>query len=325
MKLGYGLKRLALALSLSLATLGSAQAAPLQVGFSDWPGFVAWQIAIEKNWFKEAGIDVNFQWFDYSASLDAYAAGKLDAIAATNGDVLVTGSSGRKSIIVMANDYSDGNDMIIAVPGISSLSELKGKKIAVETGLVDHLMLLTALKQVGLSEKDVTLVNTKTNETPQVLASGSVAAIAAWQPSSGQALREVPGSRPLFTSREAPGLIYDVLAVSPESLKEHREEWKRLISVWDRVVAYIRDPKTRDDAVAIMSARVGLPPASYTKLLKGTHLLTIEGNREIYKRTEGLSSLLGSTRNADAFNIRYDVYKTPQNVPSYLDASLIQP
>lgn len=325
MKIKSILKVFAVALSLSAATLGAAQAAPLQVGFSDWPGFVAWQIAIDKDWFKEAGVDVNFQWFDYSASLDAYTAGKLDAVGTTNGDALVTGASGRKSIIILVNDYSDGNDMIIAVPGVTSLRELKGKKIAVETGLVDHLMLLTALEKVGLSEKDVTLVNTKTNETPQVLASGDVTAIAAWQPSSGQALRELPGAKAIFTSREVPGLIYDVLAVSPESLKEHKEEWKRLISVWQRVVAYIKDPKTRDDAVAIMSKRVGLSTTAYAKLLNGTHLLTIEDNREIYSRTEGLSSILGSTRNADAFNVRYGVYKTPQNVPTYLYDGLIQP
>jgi allophanate hydrolase len=35
-----------------------------------------------------------------------------------------------------------------------------------------------------MSESDVTLVNSKTNETPQVLASGQVDAIGAWQPIS---------------------------------------------------------------------------------------------------------------------------------------------
>ena len=54
-------------------SLAQAEAAPLQVGYSDWPGWVAWQVALDKGWFKEAGVDVSFQWFDYSASLDAFA------------------------------------------------------------------------------------------------------------------------------------------------------------------------------------------------------------------------------------------------------------
>jgi NitT/TauT family transport system substrate-binding protein len=38
-----------------------ASAAGLTVGYSDWPGWVAWQVAIDKGWLKEAGLDVTFQ------------------------------------------------------------------------------------------------------------------------------------------------------------------------------------------------------------------------------------------------------------------------
>ena len=50
-----------------------------------------------------------------------------------------------------------------------------------------------ALEKAGLSETDVELINVPTNETPQVLASGDVDAIVAWQPNSGMALNLVPG------------------------------------------------------------------------------------------------------------------------------------
>ena len=105
--------------------------------------------------------------------------------------------------------------MIVAKPGIKSLKDLKGKKIGIEVGLVEHLLLLHGLSGVGMKEKDVKLVNAKTNETPQVLASGQVSAIGAWQPISGQAMKGSPGAHPIYTSSQAPGLIYDVLAVSP--------------------------------------------------------------------------------------------------------------
>ena len=231
-----------------------ASAAPLTIGYSDWPGWVAWQVAIDKGWLKEAGLDVTFQWFDYSASMDAFAAGKIDANLMTNGDTLVTGAGGGKGIMIMLTDYSNGNDIIVGKPGIKGLKDLKGKKVGIEVGLVEHLLLLQGLKDVGMSEKDVTLVNAKTNETPQVLASGQVEAIGAWQPIAGQAMKGLPGSHPLYTSAQAPGLIYDVLAVSPASLAATRPTRIKLIKVWDRVVHYINDPKTQDDAVKIMSA-----------------------------------------------------------------------
>src|ERR1700704_2107956 len=99
---------------LALMAFQAQAAAPLKIGYSDWPGFVAFQVALDKGWFKEAGVDVDFEWFDYSASLDAFSANKLDAVGATNGDALVTGATGAKNVMILITDYSSGNDMIIA-------------------------------------------------------------------------------------------------------------------------------------------------------------------------------------------------------------------
>ena len=314
----------AFALSLAIFAIRPASAEPITVGYSDWPGWVAWQVAIDKGWFKEAGLDVKFQWFDYSASMDAFSAGKIDANLMTNGDTLVTGAGGGKGIMVMLTDYSDGNDMIVGKPGIKTLPELKGKKVGLEEGLVEHLLLLNGLKKYGMSESDVTLVNSKTNETPQVLASGQVDAIGAWQPISGQAMKALPGSRPVYTSADAPGLIYDVLAVNPKSLAEHRADWIKLIEIWDRVVHYINDPKTQDDALKILSARVGLDPETYKPLLKGTHLIDVAEGKKTFEKGEGLSSLYGSTAIANDFNVKNDVYKELQDVDFYIDPSLMK-
>jgi NitT/TauT family transport system substrate-binding protein len=312
------------ALVLSLLTLVAqpAVAAPISLGYSDWPGWVAWQIALDKGWLKEAGIDVSFTWFDYSASMDAFAAGKIDGDFVTNGDALVIGAGGARNITILATDYSNGNDMIVARPGIRSMQELKGKKVGVEIGLVDHLLLLDGLKKSGLSQDDVTLVNSKTNETPQVLASGQVDAIGAWQPSSGMAMRAVPGARPIYTSAQAPGLIYDVLIVTPSSLAAHRADYLKLIHIWSRIVQYIADPKTQDDAVSIMAARVGLTPAQYKPLLAGTHLLDITEAKTVFAKADGLASLYGSSKVVDEFNVKNNVYKQPQNIDSYIYPAL---
>ena len=300
----------------------SAQAAqPLKIGYSDWPGWVAWQVAIDKGWFKEAGVPVTFEWFDYTASMDAFSAGKIDAVTMTNGDALVTGAAGAKSVMILLTDYSNGNDMIIGRPGVRSLKALKGKKVAVEMGFVEHLLLLNGLKKAGMKESDVTLVNAKTNEMPQMLASGEVAAVGAWQPISGQAIKAVPGARPIYTSADEPGLIYDVLAASPASVKSRKADWAKVAKVWDRVVKYINDPKTQPDAVKIMAARVGVTPETYLPLLKGTKLLTLDEAKKIYVKGEGFKTLAGSTKIADDFNVANEVYKKPENVGSYLDAS----
>lgn len=304
------------------AAASFASAEPLKIGYSDWPGWVAWEVALEKGWFKEEGVEVQFEWFDYVASMDAYAAGQLDGVGMTNGDALVTGATGAKSVMILLNDYSNGNDMVVGKPGIGSIKDLKGKKVGVEIGFVSHLLLLDALKQNGMSEADVELVNVPTNETPQVLASGEVDAIVAWQPSSGMALKLVPGSKPIHTSADQPGLIYDVLSVSPSSLAARKDDWKKVVKVWYRVVDYLNDPATRDDAIKIMASRVGISPDEYKTFIDGTKILTLEEAKKHFAKGDGFSSVYGSSKISDDFNVANQVYGAPEDIDSYIDSSL---
>lgn len=301
----------------------SVFAAPLKVAYSDWPGWTAFAIAEQKGWFKDAGVDVELLWFEYGPSMEAFGAGKVDAVMVTNGDALVTGAGGAKNIAVLITDYSNGNDMIVAKPGIKSLKDLKGKKVGIEVGFVEHLLLLNGLKKAGLTESDVELVPTPTNQTPQVLASGQVDAIGAWQPNSGAALKAVPGSKAIYSSADEPGLIYDAVVVTPQSLAQKRADWVKFVKVWDKVVAYLADPKTKDDGIKIMAARAGVDAKEYASFMPGTKLLTLaEGAKVLTAKTAGFDSVLGSSKIADEFNVKNGVYKESQNAAAYLDASL---
>ncbi len=300
------------------------ESTPLKIAYSDWPGWVAWEIAIQKKWFEEEGVDVEFLWFDYVASMDAYVAGQVDAVCMTNGDALVTGATGKPSVGIIVNDYSNGNDMVVAKPGIESVADLKGKSVGVEEGFVCHLLLLKALEENNMSADDITVVNTPTDETPQVLASGSVDAIAAWQPNSGQALKSLPGSKPIFTSADAPGIIYDLLCVSSESLEANREDWAKVVLVWYRIVDYLMEEENMDEALKILSARVSLEPAEYEPFFKGTKILTLEEALKFWAKGDGLDSVYGSTDIVDDFNVKFEVYGEPLDTGKYLDPSLTQ-
>ncbi len=308
--------------ALSISTIAFAE--PLKIAYSDWPGWVAWEIGVQKKWFEEEDVDVQFMWFDYVPSMDAYVGGQVDAVCMTNGDALVTGATGKPSVGIIINDYSNGNDMVVAAPGFDSLNDLKGKKIGVEIGFVDHLLLLKGLESEGMTETDVELVNTPTNETPQVLKAGAVSAIAAWQPNSGQALKAVAGSKPIYTSADAPGLIYDVLFVSPESLEQNREAWAKVVKVWYRIVDFLKDEANFDEALRILSGRVSVKPEEYESFYRGTHILSLEEALERWKKADGLDSIYGSSKIVDDFNVKNDVYKENQDVNKYLDPSLTE-
>jgi NitT/TauT family transport system substrate-binding protein len=301
-----------------------SHADPLKIAYSDWPGYVAWEVAIQKGFFKDAGVDVQFVWFDYGPSIDAFAAGKVDAVTIVTGDAIVTGAGGKPSAAILFEDFSNGNDMIIGKPGINSIKDLKGKKVAVEYGLVEHELLLKALEVNGMADTDFNLVKIATNDAPQTLASGSVDAVGCWYPISGQALKQVAGSKPLFTSADAPGLIYDELAVSKDSLAGHRDDWKKVVQVWFKTVDFIKDPKTHDEAVKIMSAKVNVPAAEYEKSLGGTAILGADENLKHLQKGDGLDSVYGSSKIADTFYLKYGVYKDSQDPKKYIYPDLVE-
>jgi NitT/TauT family transport system substrate-binding protein len=281
---------------------------PLRIGFSDWPGWTAFQIGID--------------WFEYAPSMDAFAAGKVDAVMMTMGDALVTGAPGPRSLAILVTDYSSGNDMIVAKRGIKDIKGLKGKKIGLEVGLVEHLMLDKALEKSGMKESDVKLINIPTHQTAQSLGTGDVDAIGAWQPNAGQALKASAGSKAVFTSKDVPGLIYDLVCVSPKSLADRRDDWVKVVKVWNKIVAFVLDPANKDEAVKIMAGRAGVPPAEYATYLPGTHFLKPEEALTRFTPTDKLDSLLGSGKVADAFNVANKVYAKSQDVASYIDGSL---
>jgi NitT/TauT family transport system substrate-binding protein len=299
-------------------------AKPLTIAYSDWPGWLVWEIAKQKDWCKDAGVDVEFKWFEYGPSIDAFAAGQLDGVLIVCGDSLVTGAGGKPSVAIVLTDYSNGNDMIIGKSGLSSIKDLKGKKIGLEVNLVENILLQKAMEDNGLADDDVAIKPIATNDAPQILSSGNVDAVAAWYPISGQTLQLAPGSKALYTSKNAPGLIYDALQVTPESLKARRDDWKKVIGVWFKCLDYLNDPATHDDAVKIMAGRISGKPADLEKHLKGTHLLDKDGNLKALKKGDTFESVYGSLKYADSFYVKRKVYKKAQEINTYVDPSLLK-
>lgn len=168
-------------------------------------GWFPWQIAAEKGLFEANGVDVNLTWFDgYLDSINAFAAGQLDANTQTLNDTISSVAAGSEQVIVLVNDNSTGNDQIIVSEGINSIEDLQGKTIAIEEGTVDHFLLLLALQEAGLGPDDVIIKPLETGAAAAAFVAGQVDAVGAFAPFTTQAL-EREGSKILISSADFPG------------------------------------------------------------------------------------------------------------------------
>jgi NitT/TauT family transport system substrate-binding protein len=115
-----------------------------------------------------------------------------------------------------------------------------------------------------------------------------------------------------------------VLAVSPKSLSERRDDWKKVVKVWFRIADFLQDEKNMDEAAKIMAARVGLTAEEYKPLMAGTFFLDAAGNQKAYQKGETLESIYHSSKVVDKFQVDNEVYKAPMKFEDYVDPSLAQ-
>jgi len=244
----------------------------LTLGFTAWPGWLPWQVAKEKNLFAKHGIQVELKYYsNYTSSLIALSAGGLDANSQTLNDTLISVANGAKQNIVLVNDNSTGNDKIIAREGIIGVGDLKGNRIAVEPGTADHYLLLLALRQAGLSQKDVTIEAHSAEAGAAAFAGGLVDAVCVSTPFTTRAL-QWPGSHSISTSAEFPGAIPNHLVVREAIVSEHPEAVQGLVNTWFETMRWIRD--NRAEANEIMAKAGGVGVETFKTYAAGTTIFT---------------------------------------------------
>lgn len=252
----------------------------ITLGFSAWPGWFPWQVAQEKGLFAKNKVTVELKYFDsYTDSLNALATGNLTCNSQTLNDTLSSVSGGSKQTIVLLNDNSTGNDQIIAAPGISTVADLKGKKVAAEQGTVDHYLLLLALEKAGLTEKDVTFTPLLTDAAAAAFVAGQLDAVGVFAPFTTTALGR-PGSKAISTSKDFPGAIPDALSFQAQFVKDHPDEVQKVVQTWFDTTAWIKANPA--EAVSIMAKKGGVSDADYKSYDAGTTIFTKEQNLEAF-------------------------------------------
>ncbi|MCG7599227.1 putative urea ABC transporter substrate-binding protein [Halomonas sp. McH1-25] len=264
------------------------------VCWSIYAGWMPWSYAdtqgIVDKWADKYDIEIDVvQVNDYVESINQYTSGNVDGCAMTNMDALtLPAASGVDSTALIINDYSNGNDGVV-LKGSDDLAEIEGRKVNLVQFSVSHYFLARALETVGLTERDIQTVNTSDADMVAIYPNDDIEAVVTWNPQLS-AIDELNDSNVVFTSRNLPAEILDMMVVNTDTLAANPDFGRALVGAWYEVMDEIE--ADNQEALSQMAEAAGTDLAGYKNQLAATYLYTDPQEAAELMHSEGLLSTM---------------------------------
>ena len=171
---------------------------PVELNIAYMPNYGSlWSIvnAIEQGYLAEEGITVNLTEFaDGPTIIAAMEGGSIDLGYIGQGahKLCINGQA-----TIFALSHISNGDMLIGGPGIASVEDLAGKKVAYSSGTSSEDILVNSLKRAGMTMDDIVAVDMDATGIVSAMVSAGVDAAATWSPNSLKILEEVEGATKL--------------------------------------------------------------------------------------------------------------------------------
>ncbi|GAB2191453.1 putative urea ABC transporter substrate-binding protein [Sessilibacter sp. MAH1] len=248
-----------------------------KICWSIYVGWMPWAYGAEhgivKKWADKYDIKIDVvQINDYVESINQYTAGAFDGCSMTNMDALtIPAAGGVDSTALIVGDFSNGNDGVV-LKDKKSLAEIKGQTVNLVELSVSHYLLARALDSVGLSERDLKVVNTSDADLVSVYGTSDVTSVVTWNPLLSEILTN-PSSNLVFDSSKIPGEIIDLLVVNTDVLKENPNFGKALVGAWYEIMATMSgDDAAAKEAKTFMAEASGTDLTGYEAQLASTEM-----------------------------------------------------
>ncbi|MBC7698829.1 ABC transporter substrate-binding protein [Aquabacterium sp.] len=287
--------KIATALALSLATCASMAATSLKIGTVVWIGYGPFYVAEALDLFKKYNLKVSLQIFSDPALIpSAISSGAVDGGMLTYDQVIGQVAAGRMQKVVMPIDYSNGGDAIVATKAITKVSEFKGKKIGFNPLSPSDFLLSYALKVNKLTDKDITAVSMTPETVPAGMASGQLPIGVTYEPSLSQILSQGGGKKfhVVFSSKDAPGLIADVLVFDEKKIASMPTEISGVIKGYLDGMAYMKAKP--DEAAIIIGKAMGVSAKEVKEQLTGVHNIALSEMPKAFAKGKETTSYFAS-------------------------------
>lgn len=246
-----------------------------KIGTNLWPGYEALHLAKTEKRFNE-----NIEVITYDSSttvLNKFRKKDIDAAALTLDEVILLRDQGYSPIIIAILDISDGADVVIAHNEIKSINELKNKSIGVENTALGSYMLTRVLSKAKLKYEDIILVPLSINRHEGAFKENVIDSVITFEPVSSKLLKA--GGVKIFSSKEIPGEIVDVLVVQKDLINTKFVD--DVLQGWSKSVFNIN--KRDKNAINFISKRLNQSEEELIASLETLKIPSLEESNKLIK------------------------------------------
>ena len=319
------IKKLILAAALVSTSFSASAATTMKLALTTWIGYSPFYVAEGMDMYKKHDLKVTLQTFSDPAMLPSAVASKAaDGSMMTYDQLIGAVAQGQKLKVVMPIDYSNGGDAVLADKTINKMTDLKGKKVAYAPLSPSDFLISYALKINGMSTKDISPVNMTPEAIPSAMASKAVPAGTTYEPNVSQILAMDGGAKfhVIYSSKQAPGLIADVLVFDESYIKKNRKPIAALVQAYLEGLAYMNsNPK---EASEIIGKAIGVSGKEVLEQLKGVYNIPKKEMLLPFKTGKDTKSYFVSGEVINEILINSKQIKTPVAIKTTMDDSFVK-
>lgn len=198
---------------------------------ADFNGASLLAIADEQGLWEKAGLDVETPVFT-NGPLQIQALGTDDLDFGYIGPGAMWLPASGQAQVAAINSLGNA-DRVIAQPGIDSIEDLKGKKVAVPEGTSGDMILTMALQDAGMTIDDVEKVAMDPSTVVAAFASKQVDAAGIWYPLIDTIQEQVPDLELLAENEDFSDTVAfpSAFVANPKFTEEHPEATEKVLGV----------------------------------------------------------------------------------------------
>ncbi|MEM9919454.1 MAG: phosphate ABC transporter substrate-binding/OmpA family protein [Bacteroidota bacterium] len=302
----------------------------VRIGVVTWGGYAGGQYfnegfaASEKSrFYKDYGMKVEFKILDdFEASRAAWKNDEVNLLWATI-DAFPTEAGALAQydpVVVFQADWSRGGDAVVVRRGITKVSDLKGKKIAVAELTPSHSFLIWLLQAGGLTPSDVEIIpQANAIDAAQAFKSKAVDAAVVWSPDDEDCVNSVPGARILESTRSASHIIADVFIAKKAYVERNKRKMMDLYEGWMKGAAEINsdDAAKRKAAKILAEAFDGFDETMTYNAISNVRLCTHGDNLDFFAINQDYKGVTGEELYSNMTNVYTGLGYIKDKVPNW--------